>query len=208
MPLGDSYATLPQLKAYMQGSIDSDVTMYDTILTDALASVSREIETHCNRQFNQASSATARTYGAMEIFTMREGSTLTNWVAVDDFYDAATLVVQSGGVTWSAPDYTLYPRNGIVSGQTGWPYCEIYVAEGSILSFDPANTSVTAKWGWTAVPTPVKQACLILASETFQIKDAPFGVAGLDTFGVIRVRDNRMAQAKLAPYVRDPILVR
>jgi hypothetical protein len=208
MPLGDSYATLAQLKAYMKGSVDEDVTMYDAILTDALASVSREMETHCNRQFNSAAAATARTYGSVEIFTLREGATLTNWVAVDDFYDAATLIVQSGGVTWSASDYILLPRNGVVSGQTGWPYYEIYVSDGSRLSFDPASTSVTAKWGWTAVPAPVKQACLILAAETFQLKDAPFGVAGLDQFGVIRVRDNRMAAAKLAPYVRDPILVR
>lgn len=208
MALGDSYATLAQLKAYMQGSIDLDETMYDVVFTDVLASASRGIETHCNRQFNSAPSATARTYGAAEIFTLREGSTLTNWVAVDDFYDAASLVVQSGGVTWSASDYRLHPRNGIVSGQTGWPYYEIYVADGSSLSFDPTNTSITAKWGWAAVPAPVKQACLILAAETFQLKDAPFGVAGLDQFGVIRVRDNRMAASKLAPYVRDPILVR
>ncbi|MCX4912809.1 head-tail connector protein [Streptomyces sp. NBC_00687] len=205
MPLGDSYATLPQLKAYMRGSIEDDVTMYDSVLTDALASVSREIETHCNRQFNSADSASARSYGADEIFTLRDGATVRHWLAVDDFYDAASLVVQSAGVTWSPSAFSLYPRNGVVSGQTGWPFYEI-CASG--LTFDPADTSITAKWGWTAAPAPVKQACLILAAETFQLKDAPFGVAGMDQFGVIRVRDNRMAASKLAPYVRDPILVR
>lgn len=207
MPLGDSYATLPQLKAYMQGSIDSDVTMYDDVLTDALSSVSREIETHCNRQFNNASSATARAYGPENIFTISDTSGVLHWLAVDDFCDTAGLIVLSGGTTWTLSDHKLYPRNGIVSGQTGWPYWEIHAA--STLRFDASgDTTVTAKWGWAAVPTPVKQACLILAAETFQIKDAPFGVAGLDQFGVIRVRDNRMAAAKLAPYVRDPILVR
>lgn len=207
MALGDSYATLPELKAYMKASLD-DVTTYDTILTDALNSVSREIESYCHRQFNKDTAVTTRTYGAADIFRIREGSVVTEWLAVDDFYDPASLVVTSGGVTWSASDYVLMPRNGIVNGQPGWPYCEIYVADGSALSFDPATTAVATKWGWASVFTPVKQASLILASETFQIKDAPFGVAGLDTFGTIRVRDNRMAQSKLAPYVRDPVMVR
>lgn len=214
MPLGDSYATLPQLKAYMKASLD-DVTTYDSILTDALASVSREIESHCHRQFNNTDTATPRYYDPDCIFTIREGWTVAQWAAVDDFYDAAGLIVQSGTTTWSSSDYKLHPRNGVVDGQPGWPYWEIHTA--SSLRFEmphgfrfetAPDITVTAKWGWTSVPTPVKQACLILASETFQIKDAPFGVAGLDQFGVIRVRDNRMAESKLAPYVRDPIQVR
>jgi hypothetical protein len=66
---------------------------------------------------------------------------------------------------------------------------------------------VTARWGWTAVPAAVKQACLILASETFRLKGAPFGVANMDQFGPIRVRDNPMAQKKLMPYALDPVMV-
>ncbi|MFF0183552.1 hypothetical protein [Streptomyces sp. NPDC005244] len=207
MALGDSYATLPQLKAYMRGSIEDDVTMYDTVLTDALASVSREIETHCDRQFNTADSVSARSYGSENVFTITDSSGALHWLAVDDFCDTAGLAVLAGGTAWTLSDYRLYPRNGIVSGQPGWPYWEIQAA--GALRFDGlSDVTVTAKWGWTAVPAPVKQACLILAAETFQLKDAPFGVAGMDQFGVIRVRDNRMAASKLAPYVRDPILVR
>lgn len=199
MALGDSYATLSELKAYMFQSLQ-DTDVYDATLTDALASVSREIETHCGRQFNKADTATARTYGPGDVFSLRDGQ----WAEVDDFWDLTGLVIETGGVTWSASDYVLHPRNGILNGQLGWPYWKIFAAAAA---FDSAGLSVTAKWGWAAVPTPVKQACLILASETFQIKDAPFGVAGSDQFGVIRVRDNRMAAAKLAPYQLDPIQV-
>ena len=35
---------------------------------------------------------------------------------------------------------------------------------------------VTAKWGWAAVPTAVKEACLLLSEEYFKLRDAPFGV--------------------------------
>lgn len=205
MAMGDPYATLTELKAYMQSTLQGE-TMYDEVLTMALDSVSREIETHCNRQFNKDDAASARDFEPEKVFTIREGSKVTHWLAVDDFYDAASLVVESGGVTWTSSDYRLHPRNGIVNGQPGWAYWEIQAA--SALRFDPdADTTITAKWGWPTVPAPVKQACLILTSETFQIKDAPFGVAGLDQFGVIRVRDNRMAESKLADYVLDPIQV-
>lgn len=203
MSLGDSYATLAELKARLSNL--EDVTIYNDVLEDALDSVSREIESHCGRQFNNADTATLRTYGPDEVFTLREGSAVSQWARVDDFYDVTGLIIQSGGNTWAADDYVLHPRNGVVDGQPGWPYCEVHAA-GS-LSFS-TGLSVTAKWGWSAVPAPVKQACLIMAAETFQIKDAPFGVAGMDQFGAIRVRDNRMAAAKLSRYCRDPIRVR
>jgi hypothetical protein len=63
---------------------------------------------------------------------------------------------------------------------------------------------ITALWGWSAVPDPVKQATLIIAAEQWKLKDAPFGVAGFGEFGPIRVRDNPMAASLLARY-RHPV---
>lgn len=206
MAMGDPYVTLPELKDYMQATLQGE-TMYDARLSQILLSVSREIDNHCHRQFNKDDAVTSRDFESDRVFTIVESGTVTHWIAVDDFYDVASLVVVSGGTTWTASDYKLHPRNGIVDGQPNWAYWEIH-AVGSLRFDTVGDTTVTTKWGWPAVPDPVKQACLILASETFQIKDAPFGVAGLDQFGVIRVRDNRMAESKLAPYVRDPIQVR
>lgn len=204
MPLGDSYATLEELKAYIPNN-EMASSGDDDLLSDALASVSSEIESYCGRQFNKTDTATVRDYGPDEVFALREGSIVTRWARVDDFHDTAGLVVESGGTTWSASDYVLHPRNGVVNGQPGWPYCEVYAAGSASFS---TGLSVTAKWGWTAVPAPVKQACLILAAETAHLRNAPLGVAGMDQFGVVRVRDNRMAAAKLARYCRDPIRVR
>lgn len=201
MALGDSYATLAELKAYMFQSIQ-DTDVYDGTLSDALSSVSREIETHCDRQFNKAADASVREYGPECVFSIPGEA---HWADVDDFWDVSGLVVESGtgyGTAWTASDYWLYPRNGTLNGQPGWPRWKVHAA--SSLSFGTSGLRVTAKWGWSAVPNPVKQACLILAAETFQIKDAPFGVAGMDQYGVIRVRDNRMAAAKLFPYCRYP----
>jgi hypothetical protein len=197
--IGQPYLTLAEIKSYLSMTDDS---RFDQDLTDAIASVSEEIEQTCNRQFNQASSATAREFTADS----------AGFVTVDDFYDTAGLVVQTGtgyGVTWSVTDYDLHPLNGVVDGMPGWPYWKIKVSAtaGSRMFIRGQKVQVTAKWGWAAVPDAVKQACKIMAGATFQIKDAPFGVAGSDQWGTIRVRDNQMAQNKLARYIKDRVLV-
>lgn len=202
MAVGDPYATLTQLKSYL--GIEDALT--DSELTDALASASRGITKFCGRQFNKETSATARTYRP----------THAGLAMVDDFHTTTGLVIATAdddGVfdtTWTSADYELEPLNGVRDGESGWPFWKIRVVDSSALSFQlhsRATLQVTAQWGWAAVPAPVKQACLILAAETFKLKDAPFGVAGFGDFGAVRVRDNPMAKAKLIPYRRNAVLV-
>ncbi|MFF8831382.1 hypothetical protein [Streptomyces sp. NPDC015131] len=199
MALGDTYATLPQLKAYM-GDVFTDPSR-DAALGDALNSASREIERYCGRQFNNAGAVSAR-----EFLALNAGRAF-----VDDFHTTTGLVVEVEGsdgtwTPWASGDYKLLPRNGIRDGMPGWPYTEIRAVRGGGKTFpgpyDEAHLRVTANWGWASVPAPVKQACLILAAETFQLRDAPLGVAGTNEFGVVRVRDNKIAAAKLVPYRR------
>lgn len=199
MALGDPYATLDDLKTYLSMQEDS---RFDTSLTQALESVSEEIEQYCNRQFNKAVGATARVFPIY----------VSGHVIVDDFYDATGLVVETstdGGATWTtvaASGYELHPLNGMVDGQPGWPYNKIKpigttFPRGGRMRITPPG------WGWNAVPAPVKQSSLIMAGATFQIKDAPFGVAGSDQWGSIRVKDNQMARTKLDRYVVSKVLV-
>lgn len=207
MALGDLYASLDDLKTYL--SIDQSKESHDDALQSALESATAEIERHCNRQFNKATSATPRVYAPTNYRT----------VEVDDFHTTTGLVVKldtngDGGfaTTVSASDYEASPLNGVVDGQPGWPYYKLRLLGANRIpcSYNgrQGRVQVTAQWGWSEVPAPVKQACLIMAAETFQLKDAPFGVAGMDQFGtVLRVRDNRMAAAKLARYVRNRMLV-
>lgn len=207
MALGGNYATSTELKGYL--GVPASDTTDDTQLTDALNTVSREIEKFCHRQFNDAGSATARVF-------YPDSNCLTR---VDDFSTGSGLIIKTDtagdgtyATTWASTDYQLEPLNGVVDGESGWPYWTIRAVGTQRFSClwtatTIAPLQVTARWGWTAVPASVKQACLILASETFRLKGAPFGVAGMDQFGPIRVRDNPMAAKKLAPYVRDAVLV-
>lgn len=213
MAMGDPYVTLAELKVYM-GQTGGAAQANDSELTDAIASATSEINRHCNRQFNQASTATARLYKPS---TMRV-------VKVDDFWTTASLLVETdpGGTNdfsqqWTANDYELSPVNGIVDGELGWPYNKLRTAGGFYfplyggVPYRRENTvRITAKWGWEAVPASVKQACKILAHETWKLRDVPFGVAGVSGVAggyVMRVRDNPLAARKLAKYVRNPVLV-
>lgn len=200
MALGDPYATLAQLKA----RFDIADAIDDDRLTDALDDISRGIEDHCERQFNDAGTTSARVYRPR-----------TSCLAVvDDFSTTTGLAVATDedgdGVfetTWAASDYELEPLNGIVAGRPGWPYWRIRAVDRLFPCNRRASVQVTAQWGWAAVPTPVQEACLIMAAETFKLGDAPFGVLGFGEFGAVRVRDNPIATRKLRPYELSPAKV-
>lgn len=202
MALGDPYATLPELKE----RLDIGDTTDDTRLTASLASASREIEAWCGRQFNNAGTASPRVYrvGRGDLLTVDDFSTTSGLVvAADDNDDGAF------ETTWASSDYQLEPLNGVVSGVAGWPYYRIRAVGSRTFPTGHLRSAVqvTAQWGWATVPAPVKEACMMIASETFKAGDAPFGVAGFGEFGPVRVRMNTQAQTLLAPYRLHPVLV-
>lgn len=65
------------------------------------------------------------------------------------------------------------------------------------------RVQITGTWGWPAVPPPVSQACLVLAAQWFKEKDAPFGVAGVSDFGVVRIQSNPWLVEMLRPYTEQ-----
>jgi hypothetical protein len=200
-PAAPTYVSPADLKAYLGVTDTTD----DTKLEDALVSASRGIEHYCGRAFWPTLTATARVFQP------------TTWqlAVVDDFWTATGLIVKldtsDSGVfdtTLTSADYSLEPLNGIVDGEQGWPYYRLMAVNRSwpCGSVRP-SIEITAKWGWSQTPGPVKQACILLAEETFKLKDAPFGVAGFDQFGPVRVRENPRVMAMIAPYRRNPVLV-
>jgi len=208
--LGDNYATLDELKKRLQLTDQSGL---DDDMEAALEAASREIERQTHRQFNKTTTASPRTF---------EPHSMTR-VYVDDFWtetDFGIAVDWNGdGVfeqVWSATDYELHPLNGIVEGIPGHPYTNIQASGRKWFRdwfYFPTMArrgivQVTAQWGWADVPAPIKQACLIMASQDFQLKDAPFGVAGFGEFGAVRVHGtNAIAAGKLARYDRRPVQV-
>lgn len=203
MALGDNYATLAELKSRIGISDTTD----DTKLTFALATASRGVEKICLRQFNDAGTVSARRFPVK----------YSEYVDVDDFStDVGLLIGVDDGddgtysTSWTTDHYELEPVNGIVDGEIGWPYNQICsIGDYSFPTYNRRRSPVrvTARWGWAAVPAPVKEATLVVAEETFKLKDAPFGVAGYGEFGAVRIRQNPLAMNMILPYRRDPVLV-
>src|SRR6267378_1938796 len=122
MALGDSYATLLQLKARLSISDTGD----DAALVNALSAASRSIEGFCGRQFNDAGSASARVYYADDLVTIttEDFSTTAGLIVAFDFSNSGTY-----STNIAAANYQLEPLNNIFDGTTGWPFYRIHIIQ-------------------------------------------------------------------------------
>jgi hypothetical protein len=70
----------------------------------------------------------------------------------------------------------LLDRNAVMVGKA---YTQLKITT----STSAAELAITALWGWSAVPVPVKDATLLQGQRFAARRDAPFGVAGSPTDG-------------------------
>lgn len=210
--LGDAYATKSDLKGYAEHMAD---TVDDNQIDEVLLQVARDIEHTCRRQFNKASPAAA---SARYFYPDHPSLTNLDNEGIHDFYSTSDLVIATDtagdgtyATVWASTDYQLEPLNGMVDGESGWPYYRIRaVGNNSFPTWDVttiAPLKVTARWGWNAVPTNIKVANIYIAFENLRLKNASFGVVAESQFGPIRVRDNPRLMRMLQPYIWEPILV-
>jgi hypothetical protein len=107
--------------------------------------------------------------------------------------DAATItsVVENGTTLVAGTDYVSEPLNGeTVSGEarpTEWLTridCDWY-------TYDLRTTvTVTAGWGWTAIPTDLVEAIYLLTKDVVQHRESQFGgVAGFTDVAAVRIRN-------------------
>lgn len=187
------YATSASLKVALNITDAAD----DAAIALAITASSRAIDAHCNRQFGSVSSGVARYFrtiglqhqewptAAYEYGWAPWGYRGASRTDIEDVQDATGIVVKVGydpttqtfATTLGATDYRLGPWNAAADG-VPWTWLHIYGTH----TWDRL-IEVTAKWGWTAVPKVVEQACLLQAARVFKRKDAPFGVAGSPDIG-------------------------
>lgn len=200
MPLGDAYITVADLEAFL-GKTD------DGRFTQIIDAASRDVELFCHRQFNQTTTATARTYRPID-------GTL---VFVDDFHTTTGLVVETDDdndgtfeTTWT-DEFEVGPDD-VVSGAEGWPFWQLVaVTSRSWSLLRRRSVRVTAEWGWAAVPSGIKEATLAVAA-VLESKDqsGPIRSESIDGYSVSFVAGSdaigsteRLGPfAKAAPYRR------
>jgi hypothetical protein len=173
----NGYCSLADVKA----SARITDTVDDALLELAVESASRLVDSYTQRYFYNAGTAT-------RIFVP-----LDNYVTeIDDLISLSVLETSDGddyGTTWAAKDYQLEPLNGNVDGLTNHPATRIRAVDDflfNVLDLE-ATVRVTGVWGWSAVPTAVKQATVIQAARIFKRNDSPTGIVGFGDMGAIRV---------------------
>lgn len=181
MTISNGYATLAEFKArYYAGSSS---TTDDTVVENVIEAVSRWIDHFCNRRFHTTSSDETR-YFTAEF----DDLLLTN----DDIVSITTLATDEDGdrtyeTTWAATDYDLEPFNASLDGR---PYTRIAVTPNGDNAFPvdiAKGVKVLGKFGYSATPDAINEACLIQSGRIFKRKDSPFGVAGVNDFGQMQM---------------------
>ena len=204
--LGKLYATVEMLKSRI--GLGSSDTVDDFELHMACFSASREIEQYCQRVFYRTQEE-ARTFEPFGMYGLRLPE-------FNDLVSVTTLKTDGSGdgtyeTTWASTDYQLLPLNPTAAPEQK-PYTRVKALTRTFpLTYSPSarrdTVQITGVYGWPQVPLAVKQATLVLAAETFKLKDAPFGVASWGEFGPMRVRDNPKVAKIAGPYQRNAVLV-
>lgn len=192
MAITNGYCTLQEVKDVLRLTDSVD----DTLLELSIESASRQIDGYCERNFYTTSAT--RYFAARDSFE----------VEVDDLITLTTLETAPDGTdfdtTWDSTKYQLEPLNGVVGG-LATPYTQIRAIDD--LTFPTlggeALVKITGTFGYSPVPTAVKQATIMSATRLYKRYDSPLGVLGFGDLGVVRIsRLDPDIASLLSPYRR------
>ena len=163
-----AYVSDQELTDYLRSTIVAD----EVETAGARIAAESTINDHCQRTFDVPTGATTRTFVPTDCYVM----------TVPDIANATDLVIVDNGATLSASDYQLEVSPGVTSivgidGRTR-PYTLIRRMNGrwNIDAKGNDTLSITARWGWTAVPPEVPQATKMLARDLLMARDTAFGI--------------------------------
>jgi hypothetical protein len=175
MAWSPDYCSASELKAHLRVSDSAD----DAEIGIVISAASRAIDHAAGRQFGNASQTRVYAWRG----ECAEGRPA---VGIDDVMTTVGLTVKldtdndgSFATTLTlGTDFDMWPANAPADGE---PWTHLKFLPGGVLPDYPVQVAGT--FGWTAVPTIVKNACLIQAARFFVRRDASFGVAGSPELG-------------------------
>ena len=157
------YVSASDLGSYLRNEVKAD----DIEAEAALVAACSTVDSICGRSFAVPATATDRQFVAWS----------GEHTELDDIADLAGVTIAVDGAPLTGWTLQAFPGTPgpVVRGRT-WPWrwvCDLPVASGALLT-------VTAKWGWPAVPAEVATATKLIAKDLLDSRDTRFGVA---TFG-------------------------
>ena len=188
--------------AYVEVSEASDF-LRNTIVADeveiqaALSAAENAVNSYCQRIFTVPTEATTRTFVGYRNYELD----------VPDIANTTGLIIVNNGATLTAADYQLEISPGVtgpigVDGRT-WPYVRIQRISGywDVNEDHKATISITARWGWPAIPSEVEMATKLLARDYLLARDIGFGIVQVGDFSR-RVAANGVVTDLLGPLRR------
>jgi len=181
MATGD-YCTLAEIKQRLwpEGSEPDNVS--DAILTNIITAVSRQIDLICERRFYTTVADETR------YFTTADSEYI--WPDLD-IISITTIAIDEDmgrtyGTTLATTDYDLLPDNAALDSK---PYSYIRIAPLGTERFPThqKGVKIIGKFGWSATPASVKEACLIQVERVWKRKDSPFGIISNPAGGDMRL---------------------
>ena len=188
------YVELDELKAMLQ--IDDYVD--DNLLAGHIEAASRTVDDICHRTFSLDAVASARTFYPQSSLVC----------SVDDIGTTAGLLVKIddslvGTFDFTVTDFTAQPDNALARNV---PITKLIAYDTYWPTDIRPTVQVTARWGWPAVPEPVKSATAIMAGRLFKRADSLLGVMGFGDLGAITLRAvDPDVKLMLSAYVRPAV---
>lgn len=184
-----SFVSLDEFKVYMRDQLGA---ASDADMTTALAAGHQLVNEMCAREFVVASTASARVF-------VPDSSDL---LRIDDC--TTVTVVSDNGTTITSTDYQLEPLNSRGPGGVTVPYDQIRRTSGSwYRDGRKATVSITATWGWSAIPDAIVEAVKILSKDVVDHRNVRGGMLStMDGSGVARMRQASLVGDLIAPYKR------
>lgn len=197
MAIAQGYVTLSEVKAAARITDSVD----DALLETTIEASSRLIDGYTERRFFTAGTET-RYYSASHQY----------WVDVDDLAGTAIALQTSSDLDgiydeiWTVTDYQLEPGNRTSTGLS-WPVTRLRAVGDNLFPVGPEfGVKVTGVFGFgTAVPTAVKQACLIMSLRQFKRYDSPLGITFGELGGMRVTRMDPDVEALLRPFRKSPV---
>ena len=188
-----AYVPLASGTDYLRSTVTADEVEIQAAFTAAEAGVNA----YCQRTFTVPTAATTRTFVTHDAYTLD----------VPDIANTTDLVVSNNGSTVAAGSRQLEIAPGVpgpvgVDGRT-WPYIRIRLLSGTwaVDSSGEALVSITARWGWAAIPSEVELATKLLARDYLLARDTGFGIVQVGDFSR-RVAANGVVTDLLSPLRR------
>lgn len=168
--MADTYALLDEVKDALR--IPATDTHDDLTIESCISSSSRAIDQFCDRYFGQT--------GTQAVPVQRLYRAVDRRVLIDDLVTLTDVEVDYTGY---AENFTSLGASSVLTQPVNagtmvpaWPFTQLLAKPRTVLPPAPGWIRVSGVFGWPAVPSQVRDACILNASKLFKSRDIPLGL--------------------------------